>query len=108
MSINWNNFFLCSKIKYPSISTLLSGKHESESHKSVWILMINLWQKYGNTKIWKYNVDVFNFLRISAIVEWRNLYFNGGLSPEITTIDQIMEINRWCIIPIVGWFWHLR
>jgi serine/threonine-protein phosphatase 2A catalytic subunit len=46
-------------------------------------------RKYGNTNVWKYFTDVFNYLPVTAVVENNFFCLHGGLSPHIDTLDNI-------------------
>ena len=64
-------------------------------------------RKYGNTNVWKYCNDTFDYLPIAAVIgsTFGNhssdeiLCVHGGLSPDIHALDQIREINRKVEIP---------
>ena len=42
--------------------------------------------KYGNTAVWEYFTDMFDYLPIAAIVENETFCLHGGLSPSVETI----------------------
>lgn len=39
-------------------------------------------------------MDALDYLPIAAIVENKFLCMHGGLSPSITTIDELQKLNR--------------
>lgn len=45
--------------------------------------------KYGNPTAWKYCTQVFDLLAVAALVDGRIFCVHGGLSPDVTTIDQV-------------------
>lgn len=64
-------------------------------------------KKFGNTNVWKFCTDLFDFLNLGAIIEDRILCIHGGLSPEIKTIDQMRVIDRKMEVPQSGAFCDL-
>ncbi len=53
-------------------------------------------------KLWKAFVDCFNCMPVAAIIEDRILCMHGGLSPELTSIEQINSVVRPTDIPDTG------
>lgn len=96
---------LCSR--YPDRITLLRGNHES-SISRFYGFYDEILEKYGNPTIWKHCCSVFNCLCLAAvglvvalenwlilqIIENKILCVHAGLSPEISTVDQISKIDR--------------
>ncbi|KAK0652119.1 Metallo-dependent phosphatase-like protein [Cercophora newfieldiana] len=60
-----------------------------------------------NIKIWKTSVDVFNCLPVVAIIDEKIFCCHAGLSPELSSMDQIQRIPRPVDVPdtqnILGW-----
>ena len=63
----------------------------------------NLYSVYGfydeckrrtNIKTWKTFIDVFNTLPIASIVASKIFCVHGGLSPSLTSMDDIRRIQR--------------
>jgi serine/threonine-protein phosphatase 4 catalytic subunit len=48
-------------------------------------------KKYGSLNVWRYCTDLFDYLTISAIVEDKIFCLHGGLSPNIKTIDEVIN-----------------
>ena len=92
------------KLKYPSRITLLRGNHESRQTTQFYGFFDEVKRKYGNSNVWKYITDVFDYLPLGAIVEGKVFCVHGGLSPAIKTIDQIRTIERVMEIPHTGDF----
>ena len=46
-------------------------------------------RKYGSVNVWRYCTDVFDYLSLSAIIDNQIFCVHGGLSPTITTLDQV-------------------
>ena len=95
---------LCLKIKYPGHITLLRGNHESRQISYGYGLYEEIMRKYGNTNTWRYFTEVFDYFALAAIIEGKIFCIHGGLSPQISTIDQIRLINRKMEIPHEGPF----
>ena len=58
--------------------------------------------KYGNANVWQCFTDVFDFLPLCAIVENQIFCVNGGISPNLNSIDDIRLINRVQDVPHEG------
>lgn len=52
-------------------------------------------------------MDVFDSLPISALVAQKYLAMHGGISKDLTKLDQINMINRFVEIPLDGVFCDL-
>ena len=98
------SYLLCLKLKYPSNIILLRGNHESRQISISYGFYEEIMRKYGNTNPWRYFTEVFDYLSIAAIIEGKIFCIHGGLSPYISTIDQIRLINRKLEIPHEGAF----
>ncbi|VDO83608.1 unnamed protein product [Schistosoma mattheei] len=75
---------LAYKIKYPENFFLLRGK-----------------RRY-NIKLWKTFTDCFNCLPIVAIIDEKIFCCHGGLSPDLSTMEQIRRIMRPTDVPDQG------
>lgn len=95
------------KIKYPEHITLLRGNHESRQICYAYGFYEEITKKYGNSNPWEYFTDLFDYLPIAALVEGKIFCVHGGLSPNISTVDQIRLINRKMEIPREGVFCDL-
>jgi len=103
-SVETLELLLCLKIKYPGHITLLRGNHESRQISLSYGFYEEIMRKYGNTNPWRYFTEVFDYFSIAAIIEGKIFCIHGGLSPYISTIDQIRLINRKMEIPHEGAF----
>ena len=45
--------------------------------------------KYGSSIVWKYFTEIFDYLSLSAIIDGEIFCVHGGLSPTITTLDEV-------------------
>ena len=98
---------LALKIKYPEHITLLRGNHESRQICFAYGFYEEITRKYGNANAWEYFTDLFDYLPLAALVEGKIFCVHGGLSPNISTVEQIRLINRKMEIPREGIFCDL-
>jgi serine/threonine-protein phosphatase PP1 catalytic subunit len=89
------------KIRYPENFFLLRGNHECASINRVYGFYDECKRRYA-VKIWKKFTDCFNRMPIAAIVNDKIFCMHGGLSPELSSMDQIRRINRPVDIPETG------
>ena len=101
------SLLLALKIKYPSHITLLRGNHESRQISYTYGFYEEVTRKYGNSNVWNYFTDLFDYLPIAALIEGKIFCIHGGLSPLISTVDQIRLLNRRMEIPHEGAFCDL-
>eukprot|EP00036_Acanthoecidae_sp_10tr_P007853 CAMPEP_0182924916 /NCGR_PEP_ID=MMETSP0105_2-20130417/8001_1 /TAXON_ID=81532 ORGANISM="Acanthoeca-like sp., Strain 10tr" /NCGR_SAMPLE_ID=MMETSP0105_2 /ASSEMBLY_ACC=CAM_ASM_000205 /LENGTH=314 /DNA_ID=CAMNT_0025062737 /DNA_START=43 /DNA_END=987 /DNA_ORIENTATION=- len=95
------------KAKFPDRIVLLRGNHETRQITMVYGFYDECMTKYGNANAWKYCSKVFDLLSVAALIDGRILCVHGGLSPEVSTIDQIRTIDRNKEIPHEGAFCDL-
>lgn len=93
-SVECIELLLCLKARYPDRIVLLRGNHEGRQITQVYGFYDECMQKYGNTNAWKYLVDVFDTMSISALIDNKIMCVHGGLSPFIRTVDHINSIYR--------------
>ena len=106
-SVETLELLLCLKAKYPGHITLLRGNHESRQISFSYGFYEEIQHKYGNTNPWNYFMEIFDYMSIAAIIEGRIFCIHGGLSPSISTVDQIRLLNRKMEIPHEGPFCDL-
>ena len=106
-SVETLEYLLCLKLKYQGRITLLRGNHESRQICFQYGFYEEITRKYGNANPWRYFNDLFDYLPIAAIIEGKVFCVHGGLSPLISTVDQIRLINRKQEIPHEGAFCDL-
>lgn len=92
---------LAYKIKYPENFFLLRGNHECASINRIYGFYDECKRRY-NIKLWKTFTDCFNCLPIAAIIDEKILCMHGGLSPELSSLEQIKRIMRPTDVPDTG------
>ncbi|KAJ9543693.1 hypothetical protein OSB04_023400 [Centaurea solstitialis] len=85
---------LAYKIKYPENFFLLRGNHECAS--------INRIYGFLRRMLWKTFTDCFNCLPVAALIDDKILCMHGGLSPDLTNLDQIRNLPRPTDVPDSG------
>lgn len=93
---------LALKVRYPDRITLIRGNHESRQITQVYGFYDECVRKYGSVNVWRYCCEVFDYLALGAVVDGRVFCVHGGLSPSITTLDQIRSIDRKQEVPHDG------
>lgn len=53
-------------------------------------------------KLWKTFTDCFNCLPVAALIDEKILCMHGGLSPELSNLEQIRRIMRPTDVPDTG------
>ena len=89
------------KIRYPDKIFLLRGNHESPEMTELFGFLEECNQKLDEY-LWPTFCDVFNALPIAAIIGGQYFCVHGGLSPHLTSLDQIRQIQRPISIPEDG------
>ena len=89
------------KIKYPENFFMLRGNHECSYINRQFGFYDECCQRF-NENIWRRFCDVFNCLPIAAIVDDKIFCVHGGISPELTDLDDIRKIQRPTEIPEDG------
>ncbi|XP_050209833.1 serine/threonine-protein phosphatase PP1 isozyme 2-like isoform X2 [Mercurialis annua] len=92
---------LAYKIKYPDNFFLLRGCHECASINRINGFYDECKRRY-NVRMWKIFIDCFNCLPAAALVDDKILCMHGGLSPDLTSLDQIRNILRPTDVPDSG------
>ena len=89
------------KIKYPDNIFLLRGNHETENLSSSNGFLDEIRNKaLGN--VWFTFNAVFNQMSLAAVVGKRIFCVHGGLSPHLSSLDQIQKIKKPIEIPMTG------
>ena len=93
---------LALKVRYPDRITLIRGNHESRQITQVYGFYDECMRKYGNSNVWKYFTDLFDYLPLTAVVDNQIFCLHGGLSPSIETLDNIKMLERFQEVPQEG------
>merc|ERR1719238_1287352 len=101
-SVESVSLLLAFKLRYPQRVTLLRGNHESRQITQVYGFYDECLRKYGNANVWKFFTDLFDYLPLAALVEKAIFCPHGGLSPQIDTLEQIMQLDRVQEVPHEG------
>jgi len=89
------------KVKYPENFFLLRGNHESASISRIYGFYDEC-KRRCNIKMWKQFCDVFNTLPVCGLIDEKIMCMHGGLSPEISNMDQIRRLVRPTDVPDTG------
>ena len=92
---------LAYKVKYPENFFLLRGNHECASINRIYGFYDECKRRY-NIKLWKTFTDCFNCLPIAALIDEKILCMHGGLSPELSSLEQVKRIMRPTDVPDTG------
>eukprot|EP00420_Gonyaulax_spinifera_P025113 CAMPEP_0197896118 /NCGR_PEP_ID=MMETSP1439-20131203/39047_1 /TAXON_ID=66791 /ORGANISM="Gonyaulax spinifera, Strain CCMP409" /LENGTH=512 /DNA_ID=CAMNT_0043516603 /DNA_START=19 /DNA_END=1558 /DNA_ORIENTATION=+ len=89
------------KLKYPENIFLLRGNHES-AHINRFYGFYDECKRRFSPLLWKRFCDSFNCLPVCALLESRIMCMHGGLSPDLSSFDQIRRIARPTEVPDSG------
>ncbi|THG06836.1 hypothetical protein TEA_030018 [Camellia sinensis var. sinensis] len=92
---------LAYKIKYPDNFYLLRGNHECASINRIYGFYDECKRRF-NVRLWKIFTDCFNCLPVAAVIDDKILCMHGGLSPDLTSMDQIKNLPRPTDVPDSG------
>jgi serine/threonine-protein phosphatase PP1 catalytic subunit len=88
-------------LRYPENFFILRGNHECASINRIYGFYDECKRRY-NIKLWKTFIDCFNCLPVAAIVDEKIFCMHGGLSPELSQMEQIKRIMRPTDVPDTG------
>jgi len=89
------------KVKYPENFFLLRGNHECASINRIYGFYDECKRRHS-VRLWKTFTDCFNCLPVSAVCDDKILCMHGGLSPELSSLDQIKRVVRPTDVPDTG------
>lgn len=94
---------LAFKVKYPENFFLLRGNHECASINRIYGFYDECKRRYS-IKLWKTFTDCFNCLPICAVIDEKIFCTHGGLSPDLSSLEQIRRIVRPTDVPDTGMY----
>ena len=62
----------------------------------------NLGKRRYSIPLWKMFTELFKFFPVAAIIDNKILCMHGGLSPELSNIEDINKLMRPTVVPPKG------
>lgn len=90
------------KIKHPTNFFMLRGNHECAYINKLYGFYDECQDVFGDPDVWRMFCDLFQWLPVAAIIEQKIFCVHGGISPDLTTLDDIRNIKRPIEIPDEG------
>ena len=72
---------------------LLRGNHESRNMTENFTFREEVLQRFDE-EIYALFMDLFDAMPIAALVDGKYFAMHGGISPELSKLDQVDKINR--------------
>jgi protein phosphatase len=94
-------FMFCYKVLYRDTFYLLRGNHECASINKMYGFFDDVKRRY-NMRLFKSFTDVFNCMPVACSISDKIFCMHGGLSPDLTTIRKINELERPLDVPDRG------
>ena len=86
------------KLRYPDRLHILRGNHECRQITQVYGFYEECLRKYKCSSVWKIVTDLFDYFPLGALIGNSLLCLHGGLSPLISTMDQVHYLHHPSII----------
>lgn len=97
-------YLFCIKISYPKTFFLLRGNHECRHLTAFFNFKEECLFKY-DLEVYEEIMDCFDCLPVSAVINDKFLCMHGGLSPDIGSLKEIDQFQRFREIPREGPMW---
>ena len=95
-------FLFALKILYPDRIFIIRGNHEVDETNKFYGFLDEIMEVFDEKQIWFSINDVFNCLPIAAVINDRIFCVHGGISPHLTSLKDIEEIQKPIIRPETG------
>lgn len=92
-SIETVSLLFALKVKFPDHVFMLRGNHEC-CHVNKTYGFYDECLRFYSVTIWRVFTDVFKCLPIAAVVGGKIFCVHGGISPKLTTLDAIRQVQR--------------
>ncbi|XP_073113184.1 serine/threonine-protein phosphatase PP1 isoform X1 [Elaeis guineensis] len=92
---------LAYKIKYPENFFLLRGNHECASINRIYGFYDECKRRF-NVRLWRAFTNCFKCLPVAAVIDDKILCMHGGLSPDLSNLDEIKNLPRPTDVPDSG------
>lgn len=93
---------LALKSRFPDKIFLIRGNHESREINRFYGFYDECITTFGSVNVWKAFNSVYEYLPLAAIVNNESFCVHGGLSPDLTSLSQIYDLERTADIPLDG------
>ena len=93
---------LALKVRYPDRVTIIRGNHESRQTTQVYGFYDECLRKYQSVNVWRMLTDLFDYLPLAAVIGRQIFCPHAGLSPQMETLDQVRQVNRYVEVPHEG------
>lgn len=101
-------FLYALKINYPNEIKMLRGNHESRAMTEHFTFREEVMEKYnGDESVYELFIESFEAMPIAADVNGDYLCMHGGISPEMTCLEDINKVNRFVEPPLSGFLCDL-
>lgn len=101
-SVECVSLLLCFKVRYRERITLLRGNHETRQITQIYGFYDECVRKFGSPGVWKCFTELFDYLPLTALVENKIFTQHGGLSPSISQLQEVRNIDRFTEVPHEG------